>query len=137
MKTRVLAALSLLMILGLTGCENDAASLEIDGKDHSISLIREQRWFWRDEVEQTFVPARLPECQRRYPILPGKKAFVKIDIYEVQPMLYLANQGKDWYVIGTEKCQVQPYKDTVPSPPGRALGSFVRKDGQLSFQPAK
>jgi hypothetical protein len=124
----------LAMLAVLTGCENDAASLQFDDRDDSISLVREQRWFWSGEVEQTLIPARTQECQRRFPIKSGAAEFVKMEIYEAGPMLYLANQGKDWYVIGTEKCLVQPFTETVPSPPGRALGKFVRKEGRLVFE---
>lgn len=131
----LLLGLGLLLIL--TGCENDAASLQFDDKDDTLSLVREQRYLWSGEVEQTLIPARKPECQRRYPIKPGAKDFVKIDVYEAGPMLYLANQGADWYVIGTERCQVQPFTDKVPQPPGRALGAFVRKDGKLTFEKSK
>lgn len=128
--------LALLMLLGLTGCENDAASLQFDDKDDSISLIREQRYVWRGEVEQALVPARTQECQRRYPIKAGPKEFVRMEVWEAGPMLYLARQGNDWYAIGTEKCLVQPYTQAPPNPPGRPLGAFVRKDGKLVFEKA-
>ena len=55
----------------LAACENEGIAYLIDGKDHSIALMREQKWFWSDEVEQSIVVSRMPTCLRRYGIKPG------------------------------------------------------------------
>ncbi|MDO6387367.1 MULTISPECIES: hypothetical protein [Uliginosibacterium] len=123
----------------LTGCENNAASYSIDeSKNHSISLVREQNLPWFGEVHQRFVIARFPECQRRYDIAATGTGMAKLDLYEVAPRLYAAQQGKAWYALGTEQCVVQTFKpeDRPTSPPGRLVGSFVKKEGALVFEPA-
>lgn len=131
----ILAALALSC---LAGCENQAASYMIGGdKNHSISLLREQRWFWSGNVEQRVVVARFPECQRRYDIDLGAKPMVDLELYEVRPMLYAAHQGNNWYALGTEQCQVQKF-DQVPNPmPGVLLGRFKQKDDALVFEPSQ
>ena len=55
----------------LAGCENSATAYKIDGKDHALMLVREQRWAWSDEIAQAVIAARLPKCQRRVAIWPG------------------------------------------------------------------
>jgi hypothetical protein len=132
---KLLAWLPLFLTVGLAGCENSGASFMIDGnKDHSISLIREQRWFWNDEVEQTLVPARFPVCQRRVPIAPDSKAFTEMKLYQNDTYLFVAQQGAHWWAVGTEACQVQTFK-TPPVDPGDLVGSFQVKDGALTFVP--
>lgn len=121
----------------LAGCENNAASYVIDNtKDHSIALVREQNLAWVGPVEQRFVISRFPECQRRYTVDSATTEMVKVDLYEVRPMLYAAQQGSTWYALGTEECQLQKFKEPPPViPPGRLIGSFEKKDGLLVFTP--
>lgn len=70
------ARLKRLLILAavplLAACEYEGAAYLIEGKDHSISLVREQRWFWSSEVEQAVVVSRMPTCMRRHEIRPGR-----------------------------------------------------------------
>lgn len=122
--------------MALMGCENSAAPFMIDGSQHAISLIREQRYFWSSEVEQAMVVSRLPKCQRRYPIEPGTKDSVRIDVFEAGSLLWAFRQGSKWYLAGTEKCLLQEWADAPSEPPGREVGSFTRVDGELAFVPA-
>lgn len=119
----------------LAGCENAAAPFMIDGSQHAISLIREQRYFWSSEVEQSLVVSRLPACQRRYPIAPGKTDSVDIEVFEAGYMLWAFRLKQRWYLAGTEKCLLQAWQDPPAEPPGREVGRFVRRDGALVFAP--
>lgn len=138
MRTGLTWCLLALGVLGLSGCENEAASYMIGGdKNHSISLVREQRWVWSRDVEQRIVVARFPECQRRFTIDPGQKGVVNLELYEIRPMIYAAHQGNNWYALGTEQCQVQKF-DQAPDPmPGVLLGSFKQHGDTLSFDAAQ
>lgn len=117
----------------LAGCENAAAPFMIDGQEHAISLIREQRYFWSDEVEQALVVARLPRCQRRYAIAPGRADKVDIAVYEAGNLLWAFRQDAHWYLVSTEKCLLQDWTDPPAQPPGREVGRFTRKEGELAF----
>ncbi len=123
----------------LAGCENGAVSYEIDNdKNHSISLLREQNIPWVGDVQQRFVVSRFPVCQRRFTVDPGSAKMKKIEIYEVQPRLYAAHQGDTWYVLTTEDCRLQKFEQPPPViPPGRLVGAFQKKDGELIFKPAE
>lgn len=138
MKRWQIPALLSLAVL-VAGCENNAASYQIDGnKDHAISLVREQNLVL-GPVTQRFVVSRFPECQRRYTVDSTSTEMAKISLYQVAPMLFAAQQGKNWYAIGTEACQVQVFKpeDRPSEAPGRFLGSFEKQGGALVFLPAK
>ncbi len=55
MPARLKRLLILAVVPLLAACEYEGAAYLIEGKDHSISLVREQRWFWSSEVEQAVV----------------------------------------------------------------------------------
>ena len=121
----------------LAACENEGIAFLINGsKEESIALMREQRWFWSDEVEQSIVVSRMPTCLRRHEIKPGVAGSVKIEVYEAGDYLWALKQGKNWYLAGTEKCEFQRWKDAPETPPGKLVGTFTRKDGRLQFVPA-
>ncbi|NTV10426.1 MAG: hypothetical protein HGA47_06580 [Zoogloea sp.] len=117
----------------LSACENDGIAFLIAGKDHSISLLREQRWFWNDEVTQSIVVTRMPVCQRRFELRPGTAGSVKIEVYEAGDLLWAFKQGKYWYLVSTERCQFQRWDDAPADPPGALVGTFQRKNGELTF----
>ena len=135
------ARLKRLLILAavplLAACEYEGAAYLIEGKDHSISLVREQRWFWSSEVEQAVVVSRMPTCMRRHEIRPGTTGSVKMEVFEAGDYLWALKQGKSWYLASTEKCEFQRWTEPPDEPPGRLVGTFTRKNDQLEFLPAE
>jgi len=126
-----LAALSL-----LTACENSASSMIVEGKDHALVLVREQSYFWSDEVEQYIVVSRLPACQRRIKVHPDKTAMTSMAVYEANQLLWALHQGGRWYLAGTEECQVQDWNNPGGQPPGPIVGHFEHREGKTVFTPA-
>jgi hypothetical protein len=124
------------MLLGLAGCENSATAYKVEGSEHALMLMREQRYFWADEVEQAIVVARLPKCQRRVSIWPGSGDGPVMDVYEAGYQLWALQQGRRWYLASTEKCRVQDWADAPATPPGALVGSFRMRDGDMVFEPA-
>ncbi len=133
----MLKRLLLLAVPLLSACEYEGAAFLIDGKDQSISLVREQRWFWDSEVEQAIVVSRMPTCLRRYGIKPGVAGSVKMEVFEAGDYLWALRQGKNWYLAGTEKCEFQPWQEPPAEPPGKLVGTFTRKGERLQFVPAE
>ena len=88
---RVLAAVGLLTVLA--GCENSATSYMIDGSQHALILVREQKFVWDDELRQAVVVSRLPACQKRIRIHPGSTVLVEMKIYEAGDSLWALHQG--------------------------------------------
>lgn len=135
MNTRIGLCVVALTATLLAGCENDAASYQIDGKDHALTLIREQRYFWNDNTDMAVVVARLPECQRRFPLKSAPLPKAQLSVHEVVPGQYHLQQGDRWYVTETGRCTLQALA-AAPEPAGRLVGKFDRKDERLRFIPA-
>lgn len=129
--------LLLAALLPLAGCENAAVSYSIDGNREALVLIREQPWFWSSQVNQFVLASRLPECQRRVSIKPGRTDSLQMEVFEAGDRLWALHQGKAWYLASTQSCQVQDWADPPATPPGKAVGSFTYKDGVLVFVPAE
>ena len=131
---RVLAAVGLLAVLA--GCENSATSYMIDGSQHALILVREQKFVWDDELRQAVVVSRLPACQKRIRIHPSSTELVEMKVYEAGDSLWALHQGDRWYLAGTEECRLQDWDNPGSQPPGKLIGSFVLKDGAPAFVPA-
>ncbi|HRP22911.1 hypothetical protein [Thauera sp.] len=128
---RLLAAGALL--LTLAGCENSATSYMIEGSQHALILVREQKFPWDDELKQSIIASRLPSCQKRVRIHPGPTSLVEMRIYVAGDRLWALHQGNRWYLAGTEQCLVQDWDNPDGQPPGALVGSFVLKDGAPAF----
>ena len=129
--TRVLAALGLVAVLA--GCENSATAYMIGGSQHALILVREQKFFWDDELRQAVVVSRLPACQKRIRIHPGSTELVEMRVYQAGDMLWALQQGARWYLAGTEECRLQDWDNPGNQPPGALVGSFALKEGQPVF----
>ncbi|MCX8087621.1 MAG: hypothetical protein N3C63_12100 [Rhodocyclaceae bacterium] len=119
----------------LTGCEIEPAAYLIDGGDHSLTVERRKPYFWSDGWELELVVARYPECQRRHALKKaGEK--VRVDLYRVEPGVFILNQGKRWYVAETRECRMQMY-EAPPPEPGELLGTFRVKNARFVFVPVE
>jgi hypothetical protein len=119
----------------LSGCENNLASMLVEDRNHSIVLIREQPYFWSDEVDQFIVVTRLPKCQRRVTIHAGRTPMTPMEVYEAGDLLWALHQGGQWYLVSTEDCKVQDWATPPATPPGRAVGRFELKGEKVVFTP--
>lgn len=133
LRALLLASLALL----LTGCENDAASYQIQGSmDNALTLIREQRWFWDKTSEVHLVVARYPECQRRHTLNSMPVGDPGAEVYQTGPQRYLFKNGQSWYDVDQRSCELQAVSSPADNARGARVGAFVRQDGKLRFVPA-
>ncbi len=136
---RKLGALMLLPLLG--GCINDGIAMRIDGPEHAISVLREQKLFWEKKVDVELVVARLPDCQRRHSLAPASVTNFRIDAYRTGPNTFLLQQGKNLYAVETQTCQGFQKLDAPPEGGmGELVGAFREEKGVLAFvaaQPVK
>lgn len=125
--------LSLLLMPLLVACAKEPAGYEIDGGNHSLTIERNKPWPWSDGWELDLIVARYPECQRRYALKKaGEK--VRVDLYRIEPGVFILNQGKRWYIAETQTCRMQQYEEPPPEP-GELLGAFRVKNGTFTFVP--
>ena len=121
------------LLPGLSACENRSVGVPIEGRDHSLALIREQKAFWSDEVEQRIVVSRLPDCVRRVSIHPTSTAMPPLEIYEAGFHLWALFQSGRWYLASTDDCKVQDWPNPDGRPPGTHFGRFEQKGDDLVF----
>lgn len=125
-----------LLVLGLpflAGCVNDAATLEIDGtREHVLSVIREQPYFWDKKVNLSMVVARMPACMRRHEIGPGSAA-TKVEVWQVESGAYIVRAGKRLYATETQNCVNFAKITEEPADYGKFIGTFQEKNGQFVF----
>ncbi|MES2743107.1 MAG: hypothetical protein V4754_19455 [Pseudomonadota bacterium] len=127
--------LVLLICVLLAGCVNDTASFYIDGRDHALSLRRQQSYFWQSEAEIALVAARLPECQRQHRLDTAPLDDLKVELFDAGEGLWNVRMDKRVWQIETEKCTGLTELEYDPKTDlGRPVGAFVAEDGKLIFE---
>lgn len=119
-------SLLLLAVLPLAGCIQDTASYSFPEKEHAITLVRNQNWFWQDTVEVEVIIIRLPQCNGGMTI-KNVPLDTRISIYqapdEYPEPLHLLKSGKRVFAVSTQSCRAQEFKEAPPDM-GVKLGSF-------------
>lgn len=132
---RYFRPLALLLLLPLAGCLQDSASYAFPEKDHAITLVRNQTWFWQDTMDLEVIAIRLPHCSGGTSVrdvsLEGTFKFYQAPDEYPEP-LHLLQVGKRIFAVSTQSCRVQEFKETPPDL-GVKLGSFRVQDGKFQF----
>ncbi len=128
------ALLALLAVPLLSACINDGATYEIDNtREHVLSLIREQPYFWDDKVNLYFVVARMPACMRRHDLGTGT-AKTKVEVYQVPSGAFIIKSGKKMFATETQTCVAWAKIGGEPEGGmGKLIGTFRVKKGELVF----
>ncbi len=126
--------LSLLTLPLLTACVNDGATYEIDNtREHVLSLIREQPYFWDSKIELYLVVSRMPACMRRHSMGLGTPN-TKVEIYQVPSGAFIVKAGKRMYATETQNCVNFVKMTEGPAEGmGKLMGTFREKKGELVF----
>jgi len=126
--------LPLLAVPLLAACVNDGATYEIDGtREHTLSLIREQPYFWDGKVNFYLVVSRMPACMRRHNMGSGTER-TRVEIYQVPSGAFIIKTGKRLYATETQTCESFAKMDTEPPEGlGKLVGTFRLKKGELAF----
>lgn len=135
---RKIALLALLPLL-LAGCINDGIGMRIDGPEHAVSLVREQKLFWEKRMDLEVIVARLPDCQRRHKLQSAAVSpNFKVEVYMTAPNNFLLEQGKNLYSVETQTCQKFAKLDEPPKEgKGELVGVFREDKGKLVFVAAQ
>ena len=125
--------LLLLTPLVLAGCVRQSASYYIEGNQHSLSLRAEQEYFWNDEVVVKAVGARLPDCQRQFPMTTLPIADFHVELFSGGDNVYSLRAGKEVWRIEIQTCT--QLTDPTPAELGEPLGAFkLDADQKLVFE---
>lgn len=126
--------LPIIALCSLSACVNDAASLQIDGKEHSLSIVREQKWLWEKRVDLFIVVTRIPDCQRRHRLKGSSISAATFDVFTPDATTFYIQQAARTYSVETKTCEgFQDLGEKVPTSMGQKLGSFKEVDGIFRF----
>ncbi len=125
---------ALLAVPLLTACVNDGATYEIDGtREHGLSLIREQPYFWDSKVNLYMAVSRMPTCLRRHSMGQGTEK-TRVEVYRVPSGAFIIKAGKRMYATETQTCEGFAKMDGEPAEGmGTLVGTFRTKKGVLTF----
>jgi hypothetical protein len=127
--------LPLVAVVSLTGCLQDTASYQFPEKDHAITLVRNQPWFWLDTVALEVIAIRLPDCHDGIRV-EGVPRDGTLPLYrapdEYPEPIFILRTGVRHYAISTDSCRIQKF-ETAPADLGEKLGQFQEKDGKFQF----
>jgi hypothetical protein len=118
----------------LTACVNDGATYEIDNtREHVLSLIREQPYFWDSKVNLYLVVSRMPACMRRHSMGAGTPKRPGRGLSGAVRRLHRQG-GKRMYATETQTCESFAKMDSEPAEGmGKLMGTFRVKKGELVF----
>jgi hypothetical protein len=122
-------------VLSLTGCLQDSASYAFPEKEHAITLVRNQPWFWMDTADIEVIAIRLPECNDGI-TLDAVPRDAELALYqapdEYPEPIFILKTGKRHLAISTQSCRVQKFEE-APAELGEKLGEFVEMEGVFKF----
>ena len=130
-------SLLLLALLPLAGCLQDTASYSFPEKDHAITLVRNQTWFWENTVDVEVIAIRLPECNggmtiKNVPLATNIGFYQAPDDYP-EP-IFLLKTGERVFAVSTQSCQAQAFEEAPPEL-GVKLGAFRVRNDTFQFVP--
>jgi hypothetical protein len=127
--------LLLLTPLLLAGCVQQSASYYIDGNQHALSLRAEQEYFWKSDVVVKMAAARLPDCQRLFPVGTLPIADFNVELFSGGDNVYSLRAGKQVWRFETQACT--QLTEPTPAELGTPLGVFrLNADQKLVFNKA-
>lgn len=119
----------------VAGCSSDGASWEISGREHSLSILREQALPWSNKANLYLVVSRMPHCMRRHTLKPGTMS-TKIEVWQVPSGAFIIRYSKGMFVTEAETCESFAKLDAEPPEGlGEKKGVFQMKKGEFVFVP--
>jgi len=123
------------LVAMLSACISDGAAWQIDGKEHSISIVREQKWLWDKRLDLFVVATRMPDCQRRHRLKPATIAGLEVEVFALGDNAFHLRQGGRVYRLETQTCEGFQALDKAPDGAtlGTPAGSFRTSGGEFRF----
>ena len=109
----------------LAGCVNDSATFYADGtREHTLTVRRQQEFFWKEDAQYTLMAARLPECQRAIPLGEMPLDGLEFELFASGDNTWSLRAGKYVWQVETQGCTLLAEGgDTTAA--GTKLGTFV------------
>ncbi|WP_202419807.1 hypothetical protein [Pseudoduganella guangdongensis] len=112
-------------VLLLAGCVNDSATFYADPtREHTLTVRRQQEFFWKEDAQYTLMAARLPDCQRAIPLGEMPLEDLDFELFASGDNVWSLRAGKYVWQVETQGCSlVAEGGNTVAS--GDKLGTFA------------
>ena len=129
--------LLIMVPLLLAGCVKQSASYYVgdQARDHAISVLAEQEYFWDKSVALRLVVARLPDCQRAIPLSKLPIGDVAVELFATSENVYTVRSGDEVVQFDTGNCTqlAEPPQTAM----GQAVGVFRIGEDKMDFEPVK
>lgn len=120
----------------LAGCVNDSASYPF-GTEQSLTLVREQPYFWDEEIRRAMVVMNLPQCAVRYKLPMDNGKAGNMQVFRSEGGDFTMQDGLGRYRAAVANCNMA-LEGRSSEAPGELIGSFEpSRDGRMHFIPAK
>jgi hypothetical protein len=107
MRSHLLLLTPLLTLL-LAGCVNDSASYRIDSRDHALTVIVMQDYFWSKQVKLQVIASHMPDCQRQFDLGKTRLADLNLELFSTGDESFLLRSGEDMWQVETQGCTELP-----------------------------
>lgn len=125
--------LALLPLL-LTACVRDSATYYADSSnEHTLTIRREQEYFWVDDAKVTLMAARLPDCQRQIPLTDMPLDEVEIELFASGDNQWSLRAGSQVWQLETQSCALLAEGGVAA---GERVGVFKSDGEKMVFEPA-
>jgi len=97
--------LFLVPLLLLAGCVNDSATFYVDGsREHTLTVRRQQEYFWKEDAQYTLMAARLPDCQRAIALGEMPLEGLDFELFASGDNVWSLRAGKYVWQVETQGC---------------------------------
>jgi hypothetical protein len=130
----------LLTPLLLAGCVNESTSYVIDSKDHALTVMVTQDYFWSKQAGLRLIASRLPDCQRQFDLGKTSMADLNVELFSTGENTFLLRADDEMWQVETQGCtQLPPPSDNVQAQPigvfhldGKKKLVFERAEGAVA-----
>lgn len=121
------------LLLLLSACSDQRATVEIQGSAHALSLIRVTTFPWDKTAKYSIVAARMPDCMRRH-LVAEAPLDARFEVYSPGNNAWILKQDGHMYVTETRTCEGFATLDKAPEDGiGALLGDFQMRNETLVF----
>jgi len=126
---KILSALPLLL---LAGCYNDSATYYADAtREHTVTVRRQQEYFWSEEARYTLMATRLPDCQRAIPLDEHPLEDAEFELFAAGDNQWALRSGSRVWQFETRSCALTHAGGEAA---GQKVGVYHAGSDRMYFQ---
>ena len=126
--------LTVVPLLLLAGCVNDSATFYADGsREHTLTVRRQQEFFWKEDAQYTLMVARLPDCQRAIPLGEMPLEGLDFELFASGDNVWSLRAGKYVWQVETQGCTLVSEGGTTTAT-GTKLGTYAAESKKTKMR---